>query len=200
MSAAIDRRIARLNVHQVEAMLAAGILRDGDPVELVDGVLVYKDRSAEGEDPMTIGHRHNLVGKLLARLDPALVELHCHMQTQGPVRLPPHDEPEPDGAVLRGEPRDYADRVPEASDIAVVIEVADASLAYDRSRKLALYARGAIAQYVIVNLRDGVIESYEDPSVESGTYARTTLRRPGESLVLRVGDAQLEIDPATLLP
>lgn len=152
------QRVARLTVEQVHAMLEAGIVREGEPIELIDGLLLHKDRSAKGEDPMTIGRRHNLVVKLLGRLDAELTAQGCHMQTQGPVSIPPHDEPEPDGAVLHGEPRDYTDRLPEARDVASVIEVADASLPYDRTRKLALNARAGIPQYVIVNLQDDVVE------------------------------------------
>ena len=62
-------RVARLTVGQVRAMVEAGILREGEPIELVGGVLVHKDRSAAGDDPMTIGKRHNLVVQLLARLN-----------------------------------------------------------------------------------------------------------------------------------
>ena len=139
-------RIARLTVEQVEGMLEAGILPEGAPIELIDGVLVYKDRSERGEDPRTIGKRHNLAVQLLAALGPDLRARGCSMQTQGPVRIPPHDEPEPDGAVVRGQPRDYADRLPSATDVHAVIEVSDSSLEYDRTTKLALYARAAIAQ------------------------------------------------------
>jgi hypothetical protein len=52
-----------------------------------------------------------------------------HMQTQGPLSLPPHDEPAPEGAILIGEPGGYTNRLPEGSDCPSVIEVADASLA-----------------------------------------------------------------------
>lgn len=51
-------RIARLTVQQVRAMLAAGILDEGAPLELIGGVLLRKDRAATGDDPMTIGPRH----------------------------------------------------------------------------------------------------------------------------------------------
>lgn len=55
-----DHRIARLTVDQYHRMIDSGILREGEPIELLDGVLVYKDRSDRGEDPMTVGKRHAL--------------------------------------------------------------------------------------------------------------------------------------------
>jgi Uma2 family endonuclease len=200
-SATPAHRIARLTVEQLEGMVAAGILEDGAPIELVDGVLVYKDRSASGEDPMTVGKRHSLVVKLLARLDVELERRGCHMQTQNPIRLPPHDEPEPDGAVLRGQPRDYTTRTPTASDTFSVIEVADSSLEYDRTTKLAMYARAGIRQYVIVDLRHDCIEVYERPAEREDRYESVTVLRRGATLALAVEDASsFAVDVERLLP
>lgn len=195
-----DVRVPRLTRDRVRAMVDSGMLREGSPVELIDGLLVGKDRSAYGEDAMTIGVKHNLVVKLLARLDPDLVEHGCHMQTQGPINLSLHDQPEPDGLVLSGGPRDYVDRIPEAGDATAVLEVADSSLEYDRSHKLALYARAGLAQYVIVNIRDACIEVHEGPTPE-GKYASTAVVRGGDALALRVGpDRYIEIAAARMLP
>jgi Uma2 family endonuclease len=193
-------RIARLTVDQVEGMLAAGILVEGTPIELIDGVLVYKDRSDLGGDPMTIGKKHNLAVQLLKELDAELRSRGCSMQTQGPVRIPPHDEPEPDGAVVRGEPRDYADRLPTASDVSCVVEVSDSSLDYDRTTKLARYANAAIPQYVIVNLRNDCVEVYERPAASEERYESATVLRGGDKLLLRVAGTSLEVDVTRLLP
>ena len=200
LSIAADLRVARLTVGQVHAMLETGILQEGEPVELIDGMLVYKNRSDHGEDPMTIGRRHNLAVKLLARLDPELVPKGYHMQTQGPLSLPPHDEPEPDGVILRGDPRDYIERLPGAADADSVIEVADSSLEYDRNQKLALYARVGITQYLIVNLREGIIEVYEGPVPQEQRFARRSVCHPGERIALRVGGEVLEIEATRILP
>src|SRR6185436_3619047 len=143
-----EPRIARLTVDQVHAMIKAGIVHEGAPIELIDGQLVHKDRSVSGEDPMSIGKEHRLAVSLLGRLDADLAQRGYHMQTQNPLTLSPYDEPEPDGVILRGEPRTYTDRVVGAADAVSVIEVADSSLAYDRKTKLALYARAGIAQYI----------------------------------------------------
>jgi Uma2 family endonuclease len=199
--AATETRIARLTVDQVHAMLEAGILEDGAPIELIDGVLVYKDRSSYGEAPMTIGKRHALSVSLLAELGPELAARGCHMRTQSPISLPPHDEPEPDGAVVRGRTREYTDRLPSADDVSAVIEVADASLAYDRTEKLALYARAGIDQYVIVNLRRDCVEVHERPVIDERRYEHVVVLRRGEVFALRVGPGErFELDPARVLP
>jgi hypothetical protein len=193
-------RIARLTVDQVHAMIEAGIVHEGAPIELIDGVLIHKDRSASGEDPMSTGKEHSLVVSLLGELDADLAQRGCHMQTQNPLSLPPHDEPEPDGATLRGRPRAYTNRVPGAADAGSVIEVSDSSLAYDRKTKLGLYARAGIAQYVIVNLNERCIEIYEQPRPD-GSYQHIAVRRAGEIVALRLADGErFEILADRILP
>jgi len=52
---------------------------------------------------------------------------------------------------------------PADLDIFLLIEVADASLQYDRKRKLAEYARYGIAEVWIVNLRANQLEVFRCP-------------------------------------
>src|SRR5579862_4548522 len=92
--------IPRIDVDHYHKMIEDGILSDGAPVELIDGFLILKDRSSPGEDPMSIGKPHKIAVVKLAKLDPRLNELNCFMQTQAPITLRPHHEPEPDGAVI----------------------------------------------------------------------------------------------------
>ena len=51
------------------------------------------------------------------------------------------------------------------------MEVADSSLPTDRGEKLAAYARGGVPRYWIVNLVDGVIETYSSPVAAGGYQA-----------------------------
>ena len=99
-----------LTVEQHRRMIEAGILQSGDPYELLDGFLVRKDRSAAGADPMSVDPHHAWVVAKLAALTTRLKRLGYFMRTQQPVTLPPHDEPEPDGAVVRGTEDDYRER------------------------------------------------------------------------------------------
>lgn len=191
----------RITVEQYHRMREAGILREGDPTELIDGMLVEKNRSARGEDPMTVGKGHNAGVQRLVRLDARLRQHRCHMQVQGPLSLPPFDEPEPDGAVVMGELEDYNDRLPVAADLACVLEVSDSSLQHDRTIKLALYAAAGIPQYVIVNLVDHRVETFEQPVPGEGRYAASSTLRAGESVSLRVsGAAIIEVAVRELLP
>ncbi|MBI3273255.1 MAG: Uma2 family endonuclease [Planctomycetes bacterium] len=194
-------QLARIHVDQYHRMLETGILSDGDPVELLDGLLVFKDRSSQGEDPMTVGHGHSLAVKLLAGLDPRVRSHGYHVQTQQPLTLPPENEPEPDGAIVRGQVRDYAAHHPGAADTPCVFEVADSSLTYDRTTKLQLYATAAIAQYVLVNLVDRRVDVFEGVVPGEARYRRTTVFEPGQTFQLTLGSGVgLELKVDELLP
>lgn len=84
--------------------IRSGYLEEDPTYELLDGWIVCKDRSAAGEDPMTSRDRHRMAVIRLARLAPPFDVHGCFLQSQQPVTLPPHHEPEPDAAIIRGQP------------------------------------------------------------------------------------------------
>jgi Uma2 family endonuclease len=73
-------------------------------------------------------------------------------------------EPEPDVAIVRGNFRDYRRRHPGGADIGLLIEVADASLQFDRVQKRLEYARAEVPQYWIVNLVNRCLEVHRTPA------------------------------------
>jgi len=70
-------------------------------------------------------------------------------------------DPAPDIAVVPGAIDDYRDHHP--STAVLVVEVADTSLEFDRTRKMAMYARAGMADYWILNLADRRLEVSRDP-------------------------------------
>ncbi|HTE17796.1 MAG TPA: Uma2 family endonuclease [Armatimonadota bacterium] len=146
--------IWRLSVEQYHQMVRTGILIEDDPVELLDGLLV-------ASPPKT--PRHRLATQLnriaLERLVPAcwLVDAHEPITTGD-------SEPEPDVAVVRGDSRQYLHRHPGPEDIGMVVEVAESSLPRDRGIKMRLYASAGIPVYWILNLAEGRLEVYSDPT------------------------------------
>ncbi|MEO8499206.1 MAG: Uma2 family endonuclease, partial [Planctomycetota bacterium] len=153
----------RLTVEQLHQMLSLGVIQDGEPIELVDGVLVQKDRRDAGGELMSHGRRHAKSVRRIGRLSEPLQALGYDVQTQLPVTLSAVSEPEPDGAIVIADDGDYGERHPCSQDIAVIFEVSDTSLRYDRTIKKAMYAAAGIRLYCIVNLRDNVIEIYKVP-------------------------------------
>jgi Uma2 family endonuclease len=193
-------RLFSFNVDQYHEMIESGILPEGAPFELLDGQIVRKDRSASGEDPMTIGDDHTFSVMKLNMLNLQLVRLGCHLRPQQPIVIPPSDEPEPDGAIVRGMVEDYAGRKPGADAVLCVMEVSDSSLHHDRTRKLRIYADGGIAAYYIVNLIDGVVEFYSDPMVGKGRYARAETLTRGKTVAFPTGKKALLVAVKDLLP
>ncbi|WP_200253612.1 Uma2 family endonuclease [Thiococcus pfennigii] len=102
----------------------------------------------------------------------------AYIRSQKPLALDDTSEPEPDIAVVPGSPRDYAERHP--SDALLIVEVADSSLDFDRNRKARAYARNAIADYWIVNLRDLVVEVRRAPIGDA--YQDVQMLRAGERI------------------
>lgn len=192
-------RVVPLTVEQYHQMLAAGILEEGAPIELLDGLLVEIDRSPAGEKPMTVGPHHRLSVSRWLRWLPQIEAKSCHLQLQAPITIPPNHEPEPDVTIVHGAPDDFADHHPGPSEVACVIEVADSSLERDRSTKQRIYASAGVPQYLIVNLIDERVELYEEPDTVTGRYRLVTLLGRGDVLSLRVGDT-LQLPVADLLP
>jgi Uma2 family endonuclease len=93
------------------------------------------------------------------------------LSVQNPVRLDDGSEPQPDVTILRPRGDDYETATPRATDVLLIIEVADASLNEDRSIKAPLYAESGIIEYWIVNLIDRVVEVCRQP--ENGRYVQT---------------------------
>ena len=122
--------VLRFSVAQYHEMIRTGIIQDDDPVELLEGWLVTK---------MNKNPPHVLATKLVANAFARLLPPGWHAATQDPITTDA-SEPEPDVSIVRGDPRDYADRHPEPADAAIVIEVADTTLARDRGIKRRIYA------------------------------------------------------------
>lgn len=120
-----------------------------------------------------------------------------HIRSQGPISLPNDSEPEPDVLVARGTLESFEDHHPTVDEIALVIEVSDTTLAYDRSEKATLYAEAGIAEYWVLNVADGYLEVRREP--EDGEYrSLQTIRATGKVAALFAPDASIAV--ADLLP
>lgn len=75
-----------------------------------------------------------------------------------------HWIPRPDALVIRGSLNQYRERMPEAKDSGLIVEVSDSTYATDRGLKWRRYAAVGIPVYWIVNLEKRVVEVYGSPS------------------------------------
>lgn len=196
-SPAVRTALVPLTVEQYHRMIAAGILEEGEPIELLDGLLVAKDRGPG----MTVHPLHSFVVSQLVRLATAIEGFGCHLRIQNALTIAPRHEPEPDAAIIRGEPRDYLQRHPEPTDASCVVEVAESSLERDRTTKLRIYAAAAIPQYCLIDLRTRGIVVHENPDPERGTYRdRVELTRDSTLGFLLPDGRRFEVKAADLLP
>ncbi len=127
------------SVAEIEAMVKAGIIAEDERFELIGGEVV----------PMLPkGGRHEMVK----------MELNWHFQKAAPdhltiapettLRLDDKSFLEPDFCVF---PRSIFPGDLRGHDVLLAIEIADTSLAYDRGRKLGVYAAYGIPEVWVIN-------------------------------------------------
>lgn len=158
----------RFDAEEYHRMLEVGLLSEDDRVELIGGEIV---------EMTPIGWRHvqciNRLTMLLARFAAGTEYV---VSVQNPVRTGPSDEPQPDITVIRERPG----TLPTPEDVALIVEVAETSLTYDRDVKLPLYAEAGIPEVWIVDLRGRKVEVHSSPSPEG--YRASRSAGPGEQL------------------
>ena len=168
-----------------------GRLSKSDRFHLINGYLVAK---------MTQNPPHGSRMSCAARSWPGSSPRLVPYPAAKPIRLPGRDsEPEPDRCVVRGTIRDYEERHPGPDDIALVVEVADSSLAEDREMATEVYGPAGIPVYWIVNLVHRQVEVYTDPGPEG--YRSRAVFAEGQSVPVVIDGQQLgRIAVADILP
>jgi hypothetical protein len=169
MTVAVARR--PFTVEEYQRMRTAGILKEDDRVELIDG---------EVREMSPVGPLHAAIVRRLNLLLHRSLAGACVVSVQDPMRLSDRSEPQPDLAVLRPRPDFYAGAHPAPDDVLVLIEVADTSLVYDREEKLPRYAQSGIAEVWLVAVDRQQVEQYANPANGQYRTARTCGR--GENI------------------
>jgi len=143
----------RFTVEQYHAMIDAGILKDGDRCELLEGWII---------DKMTINPPHATCIALAQTYLLSKLPSDWMLRIQLPITLAT-GEPEPDLLIARGPVRRYSQSHPTPKETGLLIEVADSTLDLDREFKALVYARAEVQVYWIINLIDSRVEVFTDP-------------------------------------
>ena len=186
-------RTRRWTRKEYDRLIEIGFFDEDEPVELVGGQLIVAEPKGTG---------HSVALQLAAEALRRAFGAGWTVRVQDPIAPDDESEPEPDLAVVPGSPREYLATHP--SRPALVLEVSDSSLAFDRRDKGSLYARAQIPDYWIVNLVDRVLEVCRDPVLSADalygwSYARV-LRLGPEATISLLAAPAASISVTDLLP
>jgi Uma2 family endonuclease len=187
----IPPRIRRMTVEEYERMAAAGVIPSSNRFHLINGYVVEK---------MTQKPPHVIaVNRSRNELD-RLIPPGWHIRSAQPIRLPGQSsEPEPDQCIVRGAIDDYLEQHPGAADVALVVEVADSSLAEDRDYAAHLYGPAGIPACWIVDVNGRRVEVYTGPGPAG--YGSTEVFAEGQSVPVVIGGREVgRIAVADILP
>jgi Uma2 family endonuclease len=150
----IEAETYRFSVDEYHKLGEAGILGEDDRIELLHGELVIMS---------PIGPRHNHAVRKLNKFFSAREQGHYETSPQCTLLLDDESELVPDIALLRIASHGYFNRHPQATDVLLVVEVANESIAYDRGSKRRAYALAGVPELWIVHLRESSLEVYRKP-------------------------------------
>jgi len=149
-----ESSVRRFTVDEFDQMFETGILGPDERVELVEGEIIARET-------MNAPHA-SMVWRIQQHLQRALGD-RAAIWAQLPVIMSGRSKPFPDFALLHLRDDLFRERLPNAADTFAVVEVSDTSLAIDRGKKLRLYAKAAISDYWIVDVKARTVEIYGEP-------------------------------------
>lgn len=175
------------SVAEIEAMVAAGIIDEHERFELIGGEVVPMSPKGALHELIKIHLNQHLQG-----IRPA--DLTIAQETT--LRLDDKAFVEPDFCVF---PATVAPGDLRGHDVLLAIEVADSSLAYDRGRKIGVYAAYGIAEVWVIDARRLVTsvfralgaEGYRDIAEVAPDGDLSSVRRPE----IRLNLAALGLSP-----
>jgi len=144
----------RWTVEEFYRAAAAGQIDDPDRLELVHGRL---NRIMQGDRHANL--RARVSRRLRRALDPPFFA-----RDENPLHIAFDGEPIPD--LLFTYQEEYEGRHPYPEDVALLIEVADTSAAYDLGEKALLYSQAGITDYWVVLVNEPLIVVHRGPTAE----------------------------------
>jgi Uma2 family endonuclease len=172
--------ILALRVDVVDRMLAAGVIEDGERVELLHGLLVVMD--VDGEAHVSITQR--IMERLVIQLAGKPFKVIC----QSSAKMGDYQMPSPDIVVVPRQhgPGRYVGGL-------LVVEVADSSLHKDRDVKPSIYATAQVPEYWLVDVKAQQVVIHTEPL---GNEYRTleTVPRTGVLSPIALPDVKIVID------
>jgi len=171
----------KLTVDDYYKIGEAGVLKDQDRVELIEGELI---------DMAPIGSHHAYTIDKLVEIVYQQKTSHIHIRVQNPLRLNEYNAPEPDLCIVKK--KDYSMHHPEPSDTLLIIEVADSSLSYDLSIKVPLFATYDIPEVWVMDINEKVLHIFRQR--QEGNYQYVDKKTSGSISPIEVPGLIFEIE------
>jgi Uma2 family endonuclease len=141
-----------LTIREYNLMAEVGILTQDEKVELINGQIITM--SPQGSfHAAAITRTNRLFTKYFEKV---LIRL------QLPIIVNDFSQPEPDIAIVKYDPLDYDDRHPKATEVYLIIEIADTTLKTDLEVKRQLYACANISEYWVLDLKQRQLYVYRE--------------------------------------
>ena len=165
----------RMSIETYHDLIDAGTFGPDEKIELIHGYIIKK---------MPKNPLHAKVNQWLLIYFSQLINIQqgWYIAVQDPITLA-DSEPEPDLMVVRGTPGDHEGH-PGPQDVALVLEVSDSSIDYDKTIKSQLYAANNIPTYWIVDVTKKEIQVYTEPyqTEEQGRYRQQSSYVVGDTV------------------
>lgn len=119
------------------------------------------------------------------------------LRFQMPIRVSVEDdrynEPEPDAAVLNKPMNAFFAEHPKPEDVALVVEVSDATRKFDGEIKASLYARAGIVEYWLIDINSRQVIVHRSP--KDGSYQNILAYNSLESVsTLALPEEKVQVD------
>jgi Uma2 family endonuclease len=145
----------RFTVEDWYRLIEIGFLTREVHVELFDGEIIDMAPMSALHDSCVMRSNHHLFP---VTRDAALLSVKCPLRTSDDSVL------QPDIVLLELRDDFYASGAPRPAQVLLLLEMAEASLDFDRGLKADHYARTGVREYWVANLVDGTIEVSGDAS------------------------------------
>jgi Uma2 family endonuclease len=176
----------RWTVREFQRMGETGFLDPKARLELIEGELF---------EMAPIGSFHAGMIRVLAEQFRLVVGHAALVDSQNPIWLDDHSEPQPDIVLLRPRADYYLKAHPRAEDVLLLVEVSDSTVRFDRKTKVPLYARHGIPEvWLVVGPRRRHIEVHRDLQPDRGGYQTRLQVREGGLAPALLPEAEIRLD------
>lgn len=151
----IDPKRRLFNVSEYHAMADAGILREDEQVELIEGEILFR---------IPTGSWYSGTVARLDRIFQKSLGVDTLVFVQGPAFLNGVSEARPDIAVVRFRYDFYIDSPPAPQDALLFVEIATKARDEEREARINLYGRSGVSEAWLVKLRKSVLEVHRHPT------------------------------------